>query len=193
MGLRSVFDALYVDQLIQKSDDGRFILYPHGMLGSGYLLPADREPAMRRRVRVTMLVALAVGIGLGMFLVRLAEQGGAVSPLGHATSIGLAVLAFAGLILYQRRLAAGLEPVAGPKPSAGEWLARGRRSRPAWTYRFAVILGSLMGVLSVAALGVGASDGDALVIGSAVLMLAISIFAAWDGLLGLKERRTTAG
>lgn len=189
MGLKSIFDALYVDQLIQKSDDGRFTLYPHGMMGGGYQLPAEREPAMRQRVRATMIVSLIVGIAFGMFYVRVAEQGSAISLLAYLGAIGMGVLAFAGLILYQRRLAKGLEPVAGPKPSAGEWLRRGRRSRPAWTYRFCIILGTLMAVMSIAALGVGFSDSDMLVIGSGIFLLAISVFAAWDGVLGLRERR----
>ena len=45
-----------------------------------------------------------------------------------------------------------------------------------------------MSLLSIAAMGVGASDGDMLVIVCGVVMLGISIFSAWDGVLGLKER-----
>jgi hypothetical protein len=189
MGLKSVFDALYVDQLIQKSDDGRFTLYPHGMMGRGYQLPADAEPAMRGRVRTMMIVALFIGIAFGMFYVRVAEQGSALSLLAHLSAIGVGVLGFAGLIFYQRRLARGLEPAGERKPSAAEFLRGGRRTRPAWTYRFCIFLGSLLALMSIAALGVGASDGDVLVIVSGLVMLGVSVFAAWDGVLGLRERR----
>ncbi|MEI9898816.1 MAG: hypothetical protein WDN31_00340 [Hyphomicrobium sp.] len=190
MGLKSIIDGLYVDQLIQKNDNGSFVIYPHGMLGRGYLLPADREPQMRQRVRTMMLVSVIMSVTFAIVISRLADQQHAVSPLGWAINAGIGALLLAGIVLYQRRLAAGLRPAAGPRPSVGEWLRRGRRSRPAWTCWFSTILGAFMALLSALAIGVGIGGTDILVTVSGIIMLAVSVFAAWDGILGLKERRS---
>jgi hypothetical protein len=40
MGLKSIFDGLYVNQLIQKNERDETIIYPHGMMGRGYVLPS---------------------------------------------------------------------------------------------------------------------------------------------------------
>lgn len=193
MGLRSIFDGIYVDQLIQKNDQGDFTVYPYGIMGRGYVLPADREPHMRQRLRRLMLVSVVAGVVFAMAISRIAGLENAVSPLGWAAIIAIGAALFASLIYYQRRLARGLQHAPGPRPSVGEWLRRGRQSRPTWTYRFGVVAGLFLGLLSVLALGVGAVDGDALVIACSVFLLAISILAIWDGLLGLKDRRARAG
>lgn len=190
MGLRSIFDGIYVDQLIQKNDQGDFTVYPYGIMGRGYALPADREPRMRQRVRTLMLVSIVAGVMFAMAISRIAGAQNAVSPLGWAAIVAIVAALFASLIYYQRRLAHGLQPAPGPRPSVGEWLRRGRQSRPTWTYWFGVVVGLFLGLLSVLAIGVGAADGDALVIACSIFLLAISILAIWDGLLGLKDRRS---
>ena len=190
MGLKSIFDGIYIDQLIQKDDRGETIVYPHGLLGPGYAVPADREPGLRQRLRTVMLVSVAVGLVFGVFLVRAIRSDSMLTPVGWAAISVLAILLFVILRRYQARLTAGLEPVAGPRPSFGEWMRRARQSRPAWTSWFSVIVGSLMGIGSAAAIALGANDGDMTVVIGGIVMAAISTLAAWDGLLGLKERHT---
>ena len=129
MGLIGIFDGLYVDQLIQKNDRGEFVLYPHGLMGRGYLLPAEREPAIRQRLRLTMLLSLIVGTMYGLFALRVVESNQVVSLFGWMLVIAIAVLLVGGIIFYQSRLADGLEQVSGPRPSTGEWLRRGRAGR----------------------------------------------------------------
>jgi len=135
MGLKSIFDGLYIDQLIQKNEQGEFILYPHGLMGRGYLLPADREPAIRQRLRLTMLLSLIVGTMYGLFALRVVESGHVDSLLGWLLVIAIAVLLVGGILFYQSRLADGLEPEPGKQPTTGEWLRRGRKARPTWAAR----------------------------------------------------------
>ncbi len=189
MGLKSIFDGIYVDQLIQKNERGEFVIYPYGIMGGGYVLPAEREPAMRRRMRLTMLVALILGTTLGVLLMRVVQSENAVSPFAWLALVGIGAPLLFAMIYHQRRLAVGLEPAAGPRPSAREWLRGGRRARPSWTYWFSTIVGLLLALLSMGAIGVGIADGDGVVIASGIFLLAISVFSAWDGLLGLNERR----
>jgi hypothetical protein len=188
MGLKSIFDGLYIDQLIQKNEQGEFILYPHGLMGRGYLLPADREPAIRQRLRLTMLLSLMVGTMYGLFALRVVESGHVASLLGWLLVIAIAVLLVGGILFYQSRLADGLEPVPGKQPTTGEWLRRGRQARPAWTYWFSAIAGVLLLLMSVAAIAVGMSDNDYIIVGCGVFLVLVSVLGAWDGVLGLKER-----
>jgi uncharacterized membrane protein YfcA len=188
MGLKSIFDGLYIDQLIQKNDQGEFILYPHGLMGRGYLLPADREPAIRQRLRLTMLLSLIVGTMYGLFALRVVESSHVGSLLGWLLVIAIAVLLVGGILFYQSRLADGLEPVRGKQPSTGEWLRRGRQARPTWTYWVSAVAGVLLLLMSVAAIAVGMSDNDHFIVGCGVFLVLVSVLGAWDGLLGLKER-----
>jgi hypothetical protein len=188
MGLKSIFDGLYIDQLIQKNEQGEFILYPNGLMGRGYLLPADREPAIRQRLRLTMLLSLIVGTMYGLFALRVVESGHVDSLLGWLLVIAIAVLLVGGILFYQSRLADGLEPVPGKQPTTGEWLRRGRQARPTWTYWFSAIAGALLLLMSVAAIAVGMSDNDYFIVGCGVFLVLVSVLGAWDGVLGLKER-----
>ena len=187
MGLRSIFDGLYIDQLIRKDESGAFVIYPHGMLGRGYTLPAEQEPAMRLRLRWLMLASLIVGISFSSLLARITDNG-AVTALGWVVIAGLGALLLSAIVFWQSRLASGLEPVGGPRMSTGEWLRRGRQSRPAWTLWFSAILGGIMTVASTAALIVGVTDHDGLVMVSGLFLLIISAVAGVDGVLGLIER-----
>jgi hypothetical protein len=188
MGLKSIFDGLYIDQLIQKNEQGEFILYPHGLMGRGYILPAEREPAIRQRLRLTMLLSLIVGTSYGLFALRVIDSGQVVSPLGWLLVIATAALLVGGILFYQSRLANGLQPLSGPQPSTGEWFRRGRRARPAWTYWFSAIAGVVLLLMSVAAIAVGMSDNDYFIVGCGVFLVVVSVLGAWDGILELKER-----
>lgn len=188
MGLKNIFDGLYVDQLIQKNERGEIVIYPYGMMGGGYVLPAEREPAMRRRMRLTMLVALILGLVLGVLVLRVAQSENGISPLYWLALIGIGAPLLAAMIYYQRRLAVGLEPVAGPRPSAGEWLRRGRRARPAWTYWLNAVVGVLLVLLAMPVIALGPAQGDMVVTGSGVFLLLLGGLGVWDGTLGLMER-----
>jgi hypothetical protein len=188
MGLKSIFDGIYVDQLIQKNERGEFVIYPSGLLGRGYLLPAEREASMRQRLRVVMFVSIIIGTSFGMFLVRVTQSENSVSPLGWGVIAVIGAVVLGAIFYFQSRLAIGLEPVAGPRLSRIEWLRRGRRARPTWTYWFSIIVGLLMTFASVAALIVGVTEGGPIVVVSGLFMLVISVLAAVDGALGLIER-----
>jgi hypothetical protein len=187
MGLKSIFDGLYVNQLIQKNERDETIIYPHGMMGRGYVLPAEREAQVRDRLRLTMLVALVIGIGFGMTVMRMLDAEPDVSPLIWGAISASAVLLFSGLIYYQSRLATGLQPVVGPRPSLREWLRRGHQARPAWTYWFSLFAGVFLLTAAAAAI---ASGTGVLVLASGVFLLLIGGLGAVDGVLGLKEHAT---
>jgi hypothetical protein len=187
MGLKSIFDGLYVNQLIQKNERDETIIYPHGMMGRGYVLPAEREAQVRDRLRLTMLVALVIGIGFGMTVMRMLDAEPDVSPLIWGAISASAVLLFSGLIYYQSRLVTGLQPVVGPRPSLREWLRRGRQARPAWTYWFSLVAGVILLTAAAAAI---ASGTGVLVLASGVFLLLIGGLGAVDGVLGLKEHAT---
>ncbi len=190
MGFSAIFDGLYVDQLIQKKD-GDTIIYPHGLLGRGYVLPAGEEPLFRRRMRLMMLVSITLGAAFAMFMLRIAQSDNPISLIDGAAIAGMAVLLFAGLRYYQGRLVAGLEPVAGARPTLRDWLRNARQARPTWTYWASIIFGLVMGLGSAAAIPLGASDGETSVVVSGAIMLVLSILAVIDGGIGITERRRT--
>jgi amino acid transporter len=187
MGIRGIFDGIYVDQLIQKNERGELVVYPHGMFGAGYMLPAELEPTMRRRVRTMMFISIVIGTVFAMLVMRVADA--SVTPLGWVVIAGIGGALIAGIIYYQRGLASGLQPVSGPQPSVGEWLRRGRQSRATWTYWFSAVLGLIMAPLSVAGIAAGFIDADLLVTVCSLFLLAVSLLAIWDGILGINERR----
>ena len=129
MGIKSIFDGLYVDQLFQKDERGRTVFYPHGLMGRGYRLPADREARVRRSMRRLLLVALVLGISFGLLVLRIMHTPGEVPPAIWLLGGGAFVLLLGLVAFLQARLALGLEPVSGPRPSVGEWLRAGRRVR----------------------------------------------------------------
>lgn len=188
MGLKSIFDGLYVDQLIQKNERGEFIVYPSGMIGRGYRLPPEHESTIRQRLRMLMLISLIAGTSFGIFLLRIVQSPSPMSPLGWVLIAGLAVLLFGAIFYAQSRLTAGLEPVAGPRPSPRQWLRGARAMRPAWTYWLCVIGGGLLALAAIAAIVVGITDGDWLVTASGAFLLAISVLCGVDGVLALRQR-----
>jgi hypothetical protein len=161
------------------------------MMGGGYVLPADREPSVRRRLRQLMLAPFVLLIVCVLVVPRLGVPGVGITALYWTAVAGIGVLMLSVLIYFQRRLAAGLQPVDGPRPTARQWLRGGRRSRPIWTHWFSVVSGLILAVLSVAAIGAGFADGDLVVIACGVFLLAISVLAACDGVLGLRQHGGT--
>ena len=114
MGIKSIFDGLYVDQLFQKDERGRTVFYPHGLMGRGYRLPADREARVRRSMRRLLLVALVLGISFGLLVLRIMHTPGEVPPAIWLVGGGAFVLLLGLVAHLQARLALGLEPVSGP-------------------------------------------------------------------------------
>lgn len=150
MGIKSIFDGLYVDQLFQKDERGQTVFYPHGLMGRGYRLPADREARVRRSMRRLLLVALVLGISFGLLVLRIMHTPGEVPPAIWLVGGGAFVLLLGLVAHLQARLALGLEPVSGPRPSVGEWLRAGRRVRALWTHWACIGLG-LFGLLMAGA------------------------------------------
>ena len=116
MSIKSIFDGLYVDQLIQKNERGEAVIYPHGLAGRGYLLPPDRMDSMRSKLRNLMLVSLATGLFGAIAFVPVVITGGHVPVLTWVAAVGV-VLAFALILYIQRHLADGLQPSATARPS----------------------------------------------------------------------------
>ena len=188
MGVRNIFDGLYVDQLFQKNERGETLFYPFGMMGRGYLLPAEREERVRQSMRWLMLVSLVVGISFGLLAVRFIENSGTAQPVGWVIAGSAFLLLIAIIVFFQSRLARGLEPAIGPRPAAGEWLRLGRKARRPWTYWVSVMGGVLTLLLAVASIALGFEDGDIWsIVGGAFLMLA-GAFLTWDGAMGLIEK-----
>ncbi len=191
MGLKSIFDGLYVDQLIQKDEQGAFVFYPHGMMGRGYRLPAELEPGIRRRLRRHMLVALILGATYGIFVLRLIDSADSFTSLGWAIISVVAVLNLAGITYFRRPLTQGLEPVSGPRPSAGEWFRRGRQARPSWTYWTSAVMGVFMLFVASLVIALALADGDPVTIVCAIVTLASGALLTWDGTLGVMDRWLT--
>jgi hypothetical protein len=108
--------------------------------------------------------------------------------MGWLIAGGLLALLIAGIVYFQSRLAKGLEPVAGPSPSTGEWLRRGRAARASWTYGASIILGVLTLLLAAAGVAFGVEDGDRWGIVGGVFLLVVGALLTWDGVMGLIER-----
>lgn len=191
MGIRSIFDGLYVDQLFQKDERGETVFYPHGLMGRGYRLSAEREPCVRRSMRRLMAVSLVVGISFGLLAWRAIGMSEAAQPMSWMIGIGAFVLLI-GLVAYlQSRLAEGLEPVSGPRPSIGEWLRAGRRVRALWTHWACIGLGLFGLLMAGAGFALGLADGDPWGFASGGFMLLVGAALTWDGVLGLIERTKT--
>lgn len=188
MGMKAIFDGLYVDQLFQKNASGDTVFYPHGLMGRGYLVPADCEESVRRRMRLLMLTSLVVGVSFGLVALRLVTSSGVVAPAGWAIA-GIAFVALIGAIVFvQSRLANGLAPVDAPRPSAGQWLRAGRAARAFWTHWTCVALGLFALLMAGAGLGFGIVEGDPWGFASGGFMLVVGAALIMDGVLGLIER-----
>lgn len=188
MGIKSIFDGLYVDQLFQKDERGRTVFYPHGLMGRGYRLPADREARVRRSMRRLLLVALVLGISFGLLVLRIMHTPGEVPPAIWLVGGGAFVLLLGLVAHLQARLALGLEPVSGPRPSVGEWLRAGRRVRALWTHWACIGLGLFGLLMAGAGFAFGIADGDPWGFASGGFMLLVGAALTWDGVLGLIER-----
>lgn len=185
MGLMRIFDGLYVDQLFQKNERGEIIFYPSGLMGHGYLLPAEREAAMRQSMRRLMAFSLAGGIGFALIALRLLSV--TFDPLTVLISGGAFALLLGLITILQKRLAHNLKPVTERVP-AREWLRRGRQARQPWTYGASVILGLLTLLLAGAGFAFGLWEGDPVTIAGGLFLLAVGALLTWDGVMGLIER-----
>ena len=110
-----LFDMLFVNQLFGTDAGGETVFYPNGRGARGYLVPAEREAAVKSGVRRLALVTLVGAIVLAVVLPRAIEAWlGMTMPLGWF--IAYAVVAFSaafGAIIYTlSRLTVGLAPVS---------------------------------------------------------------------------------
>lgn len=114
MGVMTIFDWLFVDQLFHKNERGETIFYPNGLLARGYLVPREREPSVRSGMRRLVLAAFIGALVLVVVVPRVIETWlGFTLPLSWFVG-GAAVVTVVGVaaIIYcLSRLAAGLEPV----------------------------------------------------------------------------------
>jgi hypothetical protein len=188
MGMKAIFDGLYVDQLFQKTARGETVFYPHGLMGRGYLLPAEREESVRRRMRLLMLVSLAVGLLFGLLALRVMNSSGSVALEGWLIGGASFALLISIIVLFQSRLAHGLAPLEGPRPSARQWLRAGRAARALWTHWTCIALGLFALLMAGAGFAFGIVDGDPWGFASGAFMLLVGAALTWDGVLGLIER-----
>jgi hypothetical protein len=187
MGITGIFDGLYLDQLFQKTEQGETVFYPFGLMGRGYLLPAEREGGVRRSMRLLMLVSLIIGTSLGLLVLRIVESSGPMLPAGWVIGGGIFGLLIGLIVYFQSRLAIGLEPVDVRVP-AGEWLRRGRTARAAWTYWASVAGGVFLLLLAAAGMALGFEDGDPWGVVAGAILLLLGVVLTWDGAMGLIER-----
>ena len=185
--MQKIFDGLYGDQLFHKNERGETIFYPFGLMGRGYLLPAERETAIRGSMRRLTLVSLVGGISLALLATRILNSSGMESSSWLICGAAFALL-LAAVIYFQKRMIVGLEPAPGPRPSVGEWLRRGRQARARWTYWACVVLGVLCLAMAGFSLALGVADGGLAGIASGAFMLLVGALLTWDGVVGLIER-----
>jgi hypothetical protein len=184
--MQKFFDGLYGDQLFHKNERGETIFYPFGLMGRGYLLPAEREAAVRGSMRRLTLVSLIGGVALALLATRILDVSGMESSSWLSCAAAFTLL-LAVVIYFQRRMIIGLAPAPGPRPSVGEWLRRGRQARARWTYWACVVLGIFSLAIAGFSLALGASDGGLGGIASGAFMLLVGALLTWDGIVGLIE------
>ena len=115
MGVTSVFDALFVNQLFRTNARGETVFYPNGPASRGYLLPPEHEARVRSGLRRLSLVALIGAIVLIVLIPRTFEAWwGATLPLGWfiAYAAVAASLAVGAIIYALSRLTVGLVPAS---------------------------------------------------------------------------------
>jgi hypothetical protein len=190
MGIKSIFDGLYVDQLIQTNERGEAVIYPHGLAGRGYLLPPDRMDSMRAKLRNLMLVSLATGLVGAIALVPVLATGGRVPVLTWIAAVAV-VSAFAVILYIQRHLADGLQPSATARPSVGIFMRNARMARPLWSLWGEVIIGALVLFACTPDLLTAANAASYTGIAQNVFMLLIGAWLLWDGAIGVMQRRGT--
>lgn len=164
MSLKRIFDGLYVDQLFQRNERGETIFYPFGLMGRAYRVPEAREAELRQAMRWLMLTALVSGsiVFTPMMTLGLDERDGLPFWLVGGGALALLLAVLTGL---QLRLAKGLEPVPHARPSAGEWLRRGRQARAPWTYWACLGLGIFCFALGAGGIGLAGSETATLLSG----------------------------
>lgn len=191
MGLRNIFDGLYVDQLIQKNERGESVIYPHGLAGHGYVLPPERVEAVRTKMRRLMLLAVATGLVGSFVVLRIYAAGGHVSPATWVLGAGGSVLALAAVIAMQLRLASGLKKSATEqrRPSIGVFMRNARMARPLWSLWGEVALGAVVLVPGMQDLIAALNTADPTGIGQNALIVFIGGYILWDGAIGILQRR----
>jgi hypothetical protein len=195
MILKRIIDAMFVDQLFQKNEQGETVMYPHGLVGRGYALPQERVAEARREMRQLMMVALATGM-LGAFVVLgMIAKGNSMSLQGWMLGIAVIALPLAGVVYLQLRLASGLKEASGHRPSGLEWLRRARMQRPTWSLWVEIALGvwllwdpAVPGILSAF------ETGDYSGVASGFALVLLGAYVIWDGAMGLvgkaREKRS---
>ncbi|MEI9899470.1 MAG: hypothetical protein WDN31_04275 [Hyphomicrobium sp.] len=171
----------YVDQVVQTNEQGEIIVYPYGLFGRGYLLPAGEEQTFRDRLSKATYQSLTMASAFGLPVAYATRVGYISWPVQAA--IWSAILA--GILYSQWQLAAGLQPAPNQVP-IGERLRRARQARPPWTYWYTIGFG-----LFLVPLGVGTAaiaNGNWLVIPGSVMMMVLGVYGVIDGVLGLIER-----
>lgn len=123
MGVLSLFDAMFVNQLFGKGgstdarlrQEGETIFYPYGLTAGGYLVPPEREPGLRSALRWLVAAAMFGSVVFAVVVPRLIEHWlGFEIPLpwfigGAAVAV---VIAFFAIMRCLKRLTVGLEPVS---------------------------------------------------------------------------------
>ncbi len=190
MGLIKVFDALYVDQLIQKNERGEAVVYPYGLAGSGYVLPEDRVGAVRTSMRRQMLAAIAIGFYTAVVAASIFAADGHVS-LWTGLGVAAATLGFAGILYMQRRLATGLkQQVIQQRPSIGVFMRNARMARPLWSLWGELVLGVIVVAFGLPDLITALQTSDYTGVGQNLFILAVGGYILWDGALGVIQRRS---
>lgn len=185
--LTRIFDGLYVDQLFHKTERGETVYYPFGLLGRGYLLPADREERVRRATRRLTFFSIATVVGLAL-VANLAFS----SLLSQTAMAVVAVLVVMAACVYlQLRLVSGLAPMAG-QPSRAEWFRRGRAARAPWTSWVSIAFGLVAVLFAAVGFAMGFSEGDTGSYFGGGFFLLVGALLIWDGTLGLIERAQAA-
>ena len=189
--LRGMFDSLYIDQLFQTNPKGETVFYPLGLIGNGFIVPGDREVGLRQAVRSRTLLALVSGLSLGTLFSRVAEHGADVTVAGWIALTALTVLVLGGIYYLQYRVAAGLKP-SDENISTAQWLERGRANRSRGMNVFRVALGSVAILAGAGATVLSTSEGDYLTMACGIIFVPLGALVAWDGLVGIRERRRQA-
>ena len=118
MGVTSIFDALFVNQLFGTNARGETVFYPNGRAARGYLVPAEREAGVRSGMRRLALAALIGAIVFAVVLPRSIEAWvGMTMPLGW-------FIAYALVAFFRRLRRHHLSAVAPDRGAAARIPAR---------------------------------------------------------------------
>ena len=115
MGVTSMFDALFVNQLFRTDARGETVFYPNGAAARGYLVPVERVASIKSGVRRLALAALIGAIVFAVVLPRAIEAWMDMTiPLGWFIAYAVVAfsIAFWAIIHALSRLTVGLQPVS---------------------------------------------------------------------------------